>query len=261
MTATDASPAPRTGSPGRAALAVLRTEATLFTRELGSLFWILLFPTLLLAVLGLVPDFGDPDPALGGQRVIDLYASVVVLLAMIMAALMAMPPVVAGYRESGVLRRLRTTPVHPAMLLGSQVVLHAGAVLVSAVLALGTARVLFDVPLPGSVGWYAVSGVLATAAAFSVGAAVTSVSPSTRVVQTVGTIVFFPLMFSSGLWFPVQSMGGWLRDVVVLTPLGAGAEALNDALQGLRPDLLDLGVMGGWTVVLSLVAVRLFRWE
>ena len=68
-------------------------------------------------------------------------------------------------------------------------------------------------------------------------------------------------MFSSGLWFPVQSMGGWLRDVVVLTPLGAGAEALNDALQGLRPDLLDLAVMGGWTVVLSLVAVRLFRWE
>ena len=103
--------------------------------------------------------------------------------------------------------------------------------------------------------------MLATAAAFSIGAAVTAVSSNTRVVQTVGTIVFFPLMFSSGLWFPVQSMGGWLRDVVVLTPLGAGAEALNDALQGLRPDLLDLAVMGGWTVVLSLVAVRLFRWE
>ena len=107
MTTPDAPPTRETGGPRRAALAVLRTEATLFARELGSLFWILLFPTLLLAVLGLVPDFGEPDAALGGQRVIDLYASVVVLLAMIMAALMAMPPVVAGYRESGVLRRLR----------------------------------------------------------------------------------------------------------------------------------------------------------
>lgn len=241
--------------------AVVRTEATLFGRELGSLFWILAFPTLLLVVLGFVPDFTEPDEALGGQRVIDLYASVVVLLAIIMAAVMAMPTVVAGYRESGVLRRLRTTPVHPAALLGAQVALHAGAVLASAVLALGVARLLLDVPLPAAPLWYAVAGVLATCAAFSIGAVVTSVSASNRVVQTVGTVVFFPLMFTAGLWIPVQGMGGWLRDVVVLTPLGAAAEALNDALHGLRPDLADLAVTGAWALVLALVAVRSFRWE
>ncbi|WP_210648844.1 ABC transporter permease [Nocardioides sp. SYSU D00065] len=241
--------------------AVVRTEAVLFGRELGSLFWIVLFPTILLVILGFVPDFTEPDPALGGQRVIDLYASVVVVLATIMAAVMAMPSVIAGYRESGVLRRLRTTPVHPAALLGAQVALHAAAVLGSVVLALGTARVLHDVPLPGAVGWYAVALVLTTAAAFSVGAVVTAVSASARVVQTVGTVVIFPLMFTSGVWMPVQTMSGWLRDVVVATPLGAASEALNDALHGLRPDLVDLAVVTGWAAVLSLVAVRLFRWE
>ena len=75
MTTTDARPvAPN--RPRGSASAVLRTEATLFGRELGSLFWILAFPTLLLVVLGFVPDFTEPDEALGGQRVIDLYASV-----------------------------------------------------------------------------------------------------------------------------------------------------------------------------------------
>lgn len=257
------SPSTATRHPTRqgATAVVVRTEATLFGRELGSLFWIQLFPTILLVILGLVPDLTEPEASLGGQRVIDLYASVVVVLAMIMAAIMAMPPVIAGYRESGVLRRLRTTPMHPGALLGAQVGLHAAAVLASVVLALGTARALYDVRLPGSVGWYALALVLGTAAAFSIGAVITAVSSSTRVVQTVGTIVFFPMMFTSGVWMPVQTMQGWLHDVVVATPLGAAAEALNDALQGIAPDLADLAVMGGWTVVLSLVAVRLFRWE
>lgn len=61
--------------------------------------------------------------------------------------------------------------------------------------------------------------------------------------------------------FPVQTMSGLLRDVVVLTPLGAAAEALNDSLLGRAPDVIDLEVMAGWTAVLALVAVSTFRWE
>ncbi|MGF9754205.1 ABC transporter permease [Microvirga sp. 0TCS3.31] len=257
-TTTPTATRPGTSSPTGA---VVRTEARLFGRELGSLFWILLFPTILLLIIGLVPDYRTPEDDLGGQRVIDLYASVCVILAMIMASIMAMPPVIAGYRESGVLRRMRTTPMHPASLLGAQVGLHAAAVLGSIVLALGSARLVYDVPLPRDMLWYAVSLVLATAAAFSIGAIVTAVSANTRVVQTVGTIVFFPMMFTSGVWLPVQGMGGWLHDIVVATPLGAAAEALNDSLVGRTPDLADLAVMAAWAAVLSLVAVRRFRWE
>ena len=248
-------------SSGSATVAVVRTEARLFGRELGSLFWILLFPTLLLVVIGLVPDFREPDEALGGQRIVDLYASVCALLAMIMAAIMAMPPVLAGYRESGVLRRMRTTPMHPASLLGAQVGLHAAAVLFSIALALATARLVHDVPLPADVAWYAVTTVLATAAAFAIGAVVTAVSATTRIVQTVGTIVFFPMMFTAGVWLPVQAMQGRLHTVVTATPLGAAAEALNDSLVGRSPDLVDVLVVVGWTAALSLVAVRTFRWE
>ena len=260
-TTTHPTPGRATTRAPRATATVVRTEARLFARELGALFWILLFPSILLLILGFVPDFRTREADLGGQRVVDLYAAVCALLAMLMGAVMAMPTVLAGYRESGILRRLRTTPMHPAALLGAQVGLHAAAVLGSIALALGTARVVHDVPLPGSVGWYAVGVVLATLAAFSIGAVVTAVSPSTRVAQTVGTVALFPLMFTAGVWLPVQGMTGWLHDVVVATPLGAAAEALNDGLVGRAPDAVDLAVVSAWTVVLSAVAVRSFRWE
>lgn len=260
MSATTTPTAAPTRRPSPTAT-LFRTEARLFGRELGALFWILLFPSILLLVLGFIPDFRTPEEDLGGQRVVDLYAAVCVILAMLMAAVMSMPTVITGYRESGILRRLRTTPMHPASLLLAQVGLHAAAVLGAIVLALGVARLVHDVPLPGSVTWYAVCIVLATLSAFSIGAVITAVSSSTRVAQTVGTVALFPMMFTAGVWLPVQGMTGWLHDVVVLTPLGAAAEALNDALQGFRPDLADLAVTGAWTLVLSLVAVRTFRWE
>ncbi|MGY1810716.1 ABC transporter permease [Blastococcus sp. SYSU D00669] len=250
----------RSGSSGAGA-AVLRAEARLFGRELGSLFWILLFPTILLLIIGAIPGFREADADIGGQRVVDLYASIAVLLAMIMAAILAMPSVIAGYRERGVLRRLRTTPVHPGALLFAQVGLHAAAVLASVVLALGVARLVYGVPLPRHLGWYSLCTLLATAAAFSIGAVITASARSTRIVQTVGTVVFFPTMFTAGVWVPVQSMSGWLHDVVVRTPLGAAAEALNDSLVGRTPDAADLAVMAVWTAVLALVSVRAFRWE
>lgn len=42
--------------------AVLRTELRLFRREPGALFWMLVFPTLLLAILGSIPSFREADP-------------------------------------------------------------------------------------------------------------------------------------------------------------------------------------------------------
>jgi ABC-2 type transport system permease protein len=131
----------------------------------------------------------------------------------------------------------------------------------SLVLVLVVGRVAYDVRLPQAIAWYALVVLLATAAAFSMGAVITAVASSARLVQTIGTIVFFPSMFTAGVYFPVQAMQGWLHTVVVSTPMGAASEALNDSLVGRSPDLADLAVMAGWTVVLSLVAVRSFRWE
>ncbi|WP_185995139.1 ABC transporter permease [Nocardioides campestrisoli] len=241
--------------------AVLRTEARLFAREPGSLFWIMLFPVALLCILGAVPSFRDPQPELGGLRTIDLYIPVTVLLSMIMAALMAMPPVLMGYRERGILRRLRTTPVSPGTVLLTQAALHAAAVLVSLVLLLAVGRLAFDIALPGSVLGYAVALLLAMAAAFSMGAVVAAVSPNVRVGTAIGMVFFFPSMFTAGVWFPVQAMGGLLRDAVVLTPLGAASEALHTAGTGSFPGAVDLVVVAVWTAGLALLAVRAFRWD
>ncbi|MBM9460799.1 ABC transporter permease [Nocardioides sp. zg-536] len=243
------------------ATAVLRTEVRLFAREPASLFWILVFPTALLCVIGAIPDFREPDPALGGLRTIDLYLPTVILLSMIMASLMAMPPVVFAYRESGVLRRLATTPVGPAAVLGAQVLVHAVAVLVSSVMALVVGWAVFDIELPGSLLGYALAYLLVLLASFSLGAVVTALSPNGRVGTAVGTILFFPAMFTAGVYLPVRAMPDALREGLGYTPLTAAAEAMTETLEGGFPGGQQLLVVAVWAALLSLVAVRTFRWE
>ncbi|MFJ8393839.1 ABC transporter permease [Streptomyces sp. NPDC094144] len=247
--------------PAGASFAVLRSETRLFLREPGSLFWILVFPTVLMTVLGLIPSFREHDDGLGGRRVIDLYVPVAVLLAMIMAGLQAMPPVLTGYRERGILRRMSVTPVRPAALLGAQIVLHGVAALGSAVLVMAVGRIAFGVRLPGQPFGYLLALLLAVACVLALGSLVCAVSRTTKISAAIGSVVFFPMMFTAGVWVPVQAMPGTLRHIVQATPFGAASQALDRAASGAWPSWGCLGVMVLWAVAVAAVAIRTFRWE
>ncbi|MFF5788771.1 ABC transporter permease [Streptomyces sp. NPDC012693] len=240
---------------------VLRTEARLFLREPGSLFWVMVSPTVLLVILGLIPSFREASEDLGGRRVIDLYVPVSVLFALIMAGLQAMPPVLAGYRERGILRRMSTTPVRPGTLLTAQVALHAVAALVSSLLVITVGRLAFGVALPGNLPGYALALLLAVAAGLALGAAVCAVSRSQKIATAVGSAVFFPTMFTAGVWVPVQAMPDTLQRIVQLTPFGAASQALDAAASGGWPGWAALGTTVLWTAVLTAASVRWFRWE
>ncbi|MCX5204090.1 ABC transporter permease [Streptomyces sp. NBC_00237] len=244
-----------------ASTAVLRTEARLYRREPGVLFWVLLFPTVLMVIIGLVPDFQKPSAELGGLRTIDVYVPVAVLLALIMAGLQALPPTLSGYRERGILRRMSTTPVRPATLLGAQIAVNAVAAIGSGLLAMTVGRIAFDVALPQQLVGYVLALVVAALAALALGGVVCAVSRTTKIAQAVGSVVFFPAMFTAGVWLPVQQMPETLRTIVEFTPLGAASQALNDAMIGSWPGWDHLGVLVAWTVVLIAAASRWFTWE
>lgn len=241
--------------------AVLRTEIRLFRREPGALFWILLFPTLLLVILGSIPSFRNHDADLGGLRTIDVYVPVAVLLGMIVGGLQSMPQTLTGYRERGILRRMATTPVRPSALLSAQMTVYGGAALASALLALAVGRFAFDVRLPEQFPGYLLALVLAVLAALAFGAVISALSRTTKIAGAIGSAVFFPSMFCAGVWAPVQTMPHLLARIVGWTPFGAAAEALNRAAAGHWPGWTHLGVLVVWTVLLTAAASRWFRWE
>lgn len=200
--------------------AVLKTEVRLFRREPGALFWILLFPTLLLVILGSIPSFRHHQADLGGLRTIDVYVPVAVLLGMIVGGLQSMPQTLTGYRERGILRRMATTPVRPSALLSAQMLVYGGSALASALLALAVGRIGFDVRLPKQPFGYVLALLLAVLVALALGSVVSALSRTTKIAGAIGSAVFFPSMFCAGVWLPTQAMPHVMARIVGYTPSG-----------------------------------------
>jgi len=237
------------------------TESRLFLREPAAVFFALAFPPILLIVLGSIPAFREHDPNLGGARVIDLYAPIVITLALTMLALSGLPQLVATYREKGILRRLATTPVRPVTMLGAQLLMCTAMAVTVLVVVLAIARIAFGVALPHLVPAYVLAYLLCVLAMLSIGLLVASLAPSGRGAGAIGSVLFFPMLFFAGLWAPRETMPEVLRRVSDFTPLGAGVQSLSDAAAGHWPQLLHVAVMLGWTLVAGGLAARYFRWE
>ncbi|MFE3198189.1 ABC transporter permease [Embleya sp. NPDC059237] len=248
--------------PARGLLAqVTRTELRLFLREPVGLLWGLLFPVVLLVVLGSIPGTRKHSDDLDGQSVVEAYVPILTAFTFAMLALNAMPPALAGYREKGVLRRLSTTPLPPSRVLGAQILIHgAVATLATAVITL-VARFAFGVHLPRAPFAFVVTVVLTGLALFAIGLFVSAVAANTKVANGAGAVLFFVSMFFAGLWLPRAKMPDTLRTIGDCTPLGAGVRALGDAGAGHWPHGSALPVLAGYALVFGIASARWFRWE
>jgi ABC-2 type transport system permease protein len=237
------------------------TETKLFLREPIVVFFAVAFAPILLAILGMVPSMREPVAELGGVRMIDLYLPIIVAMGIALFALSGLSQLFASYREKGVLRRMRTTPVKPGVMIGAQLLMATIMSVVTVLVMLAIGRLAYDISLPGHLPAYLISYLLVALAMFAIGLLVAALAPTSKSASAIGSLVFFPLIFFAGLWLPRANMNAVLRTISDLTPLGAGVQSLQDATAGHWPQLLHLVVLLGWTVVAGGLASRYFRWE
>ncbi|HEY6497239.1 MAG TPA: ABC transporter permease [Trebonia sp.] len=245
---------------GRSAFrALVRTEATLLVREVVPLLWGVAFPMVLLAIMGALSH--GPDKSLGGYSLVASYEPILIAFSMSTFALQGLPPVLAGYRERGILRRLNATPVGAGRLLGAQLTVNIAVSMVATagIIVVGDAG--FGVPLPGQPVGFLITLVLTSTAMLTLGLLVAALARNGRVGGAVGSMLFLPLMFFAGLWTPQATMPASLRRVGDDTPLGAAVSALQHSLSGQWPSAAGLAILAGYTAVFGLLAWRLFRWE
>jgi ABC-2 type transport system permease protein len=99
----------------------------------------------------------------------------------------------------------------------------------------------------------------------SIGYMVASFARTEAAGNAVVQVIQFPMMFLSGVYFPVDFAPDWLRPVVNAMPLTYLGDALRQVMVKGSTRLFSLGVdamvLAGWLVVSLLVSFRYFRWE
>ena len=237
------------------------TELRLFLRERSGPAFGVGLPLLLLIIFGNLPFYREHRADLGGLTLLDTYVPILVAFVLAMLALNVLPPVLAGYREMGVLRRLRTTPVGPVRVLAAQLIVTLLTAVVAVTALLLVARLAFGVVLPRQLAGFLLTTVLAALALMAVGLLVTAAAPGGRAANALGAAVFYPSVFLGGLFLPIPTMPATLRHISHATPMGAAVTAMQDATNGHWPHWLALVTLLGWAAGAAVAAARLFRWE
>ena len=234
-------------------------EAKLFLREPAAVFFTLAFPVMVLLLFGSIFG-GYPIPGTD-LKSIDLYVPALTGMIIGSVGLIGIPTTLTSYRETGVLRRLRATPLHPSTVLGAQVIVNLLMTMVGVAILIATATLVFDIKMPGDPLLVALALIFSSLSFFAAGFALAALLPTVRVASAVGQALFLPMLFLSGAALPRDELPDALRRLSDLLPLTQVVNLVQDPWVG-----------GGWNwtaaiVLLVLLAAamavssRTFRWE
>ncbi|MFI1093438.1 ABC transporter permease [Streptomyces sp. NPDC020917] len=232
------------------------TQARLLLRAPAALIWLAL-PVAMVVVFGCIPSFGTAQKALDGKRVIDVYVPTLAAMVPLFLACTALPLTMAGYREKDVLRRLSVTPVPAAGMLGALLAVMAAITAVGVGLVVAIGGLAFHVAAPADPAAVCAAFVLGTTAVLALGLIAAAVARTSAAASGMGVPLMVLNFFFSGLYVPLAELPHSLQRIGEFVPFGAvmAAWAGHGALGE------HLAVLAGYTVVGSLVAARLFRWE
>jgi ABC-2 type transport system permease protein len=171
-------------------------------------------------------------------------------------------PLVAD-REKLILKRLAATPLRRWQLVGSNVLMRVVIALVQAVIIVGVGALLFGVQVSSSGGLALAFVILGAVSFLSLGYVLASFTKTEEAANGLTSVVQFPMMFLSGIFFPIQAMPEFLQAIARLIPLTYLADALRQLMVGgaaFAPLWVCAAVLIGWLVVCFGIAARKFRW-
>jgi ABC-2 type transport system permease protein len=236
-------------------------EAKIFTREPMGFVGTLVMPVVVFIVLGRAFGAGKPVAA----PTVDIPFNVAIFAAVLIAisAVQSLVAIISIYREGGILKRLRATPLSPVTIMGAQVAVKLVFTVITLALLMLAGKRLFPGVMRVNVFSFTVAVLLSTFSILSLGFVIASVVPTARFAQVISAAALYPMVALSGLFFPVDRFPGALRALAYLLPTTQAVALLNGVWDGSGwgahwVNVAALLVLFG---VYTALSTKVFRWE
>ena len=198
----------------------------------------------------------------GNIKYIDFLVPAILGMTIMMSCMMGMGSTIAGERETGELARLFMTPTSVSTVIGGKIAAKLLIELVRALILIFMAVILFNVSIKG--GFLQTFIVLVIGALCFVGFGIMlSARTSTQEDYAQVSLPFsMPMMFVSGVFYPIETMPWILQKLAYIFPL----TYLNNAMRGimlkgqnLGDVWLDLVILLGFTLLFFIIGVKRFN--
>ena len=236
-------------------------ETKVFMREPMGVISTLGFPVIIFIVFGRMVGTGRQGTTAAAAPPFNV--PVLAALVVAVGAVISLVAVISIYRESGILKRLRATPLSPVTILSAQVVVKLVFAIIALALLVLAGRQFFPGAMEVNLVSFTAALVLSTASVLSMGFVIASVVPTARFAQPISAAFLYPMIAVSGLFFPLEQLPPLLRSIAQVLPTTHAVSLMEGVWEG-----------GAWSAhignVVALLAVltvcvgistRVFRWE
>jgi ABC-2 type transport system permease protein len=190
---------------------------------------------------------------------VPVFAAILIAL----NAVLSLVSIIAIYREGGILKRLRATPLRPATILTAHVLVKLILTAVTLTLTILAGKRYYPIGADVHLLAFGVALLIATWSILSVGFLIASIVPTARFAQPIGAALLYPMLGLSGLFVPLSIMPGWMVSVSKVLPLTYAVSLLRGTWSGdsFALHLGDIGALVIVFVVCVAISSRVFRWE
>ena len=237
-------------------------EIKIFVREPLGLFGTVGIPVLVFLGLGRVMR-AAATPASPEEAFLRAGLPVFAAILMAISAVVSLVTVIAIYREGGILKRLRATPLRPSTILVAHVLVKLLFTALTLVLLIAAGRRYYAPDSAIQLIRFGVALLFTTCSLLSVGFLIASLVPTARFAQPLAGLVFYPMIALSGLFYPLSLLPPWLEAVARVLPLTFAVSLLRGVWRGdpLSFHLWDAAAIALVFAVCTALSARVFRWE
>jgi ABC-2 type transport system permease protein len=238
-------------------------EIKIFLREPLGAIGTIVVPVVLFVVLGRVTSHKLGSSSFTGSGLSGAGLPVLVSLLISISAVLSLVTIISIYREGGILKRLRATPLRPYTILTAQVIVKLMLTAATLILMLIAGRRYF--PAGVHVPWFSftIALMISTWSILAVGFLIASIVPTARFAQPIGAVILYPMIAVSGLFVPVEALPPALHAVARGLPLTYAVSLLEGIWNGdgWFAHMGDVAAMTVLFLLCTMLSAKVFRWE
>jgi len=238
-------------------------EIKIFLREPLGAFGTMGFPVLVFLVLGRVAGRRLAPTSLAASSFIRVGLPVLASILIAISAVLSLVTIISIYREGGILKRLRATPLRPQTILTAHVIVKLILTAVTLALMVLAGKRYYPVGVHAPLFSFTIALLISTWSILSIGFLIASIVPTARFAQPIGAVIMYPMLAVSGLFVPVALLPPVGQVVAKILPLTYAVSLLEGIWKGDSwwAHTHDVAALVVAFAVCTALSAKVFRWE
>ena len=198
----------------------------------------------------------------GSTNYFEFVAPGIMAMTVMMSVMTGLPGAISQEKEVGTMDGMMVAPINRLSIILGKTLAQTARGLLQGVILMVLAIVLFGVTIQGNILLVFGLLLLGVFSFVGLGIVLTSITSDQQTATMLMTTLMFPMMFLSGVFFPIQQMPWYMQDISKVLPLTYATDALRKVmvLGAWIPDITtELAVLVAFGIVMTAIAVPVFR--